>query len=95
MIAQNISKIYYKLKAMGLTRSKRSFSRHFLQKGKCYLRNVEQSDRLTVPLKVLQTLRSRLAEIAKLTPSGISKDLEEVVAGLDRDCRVAKLLGWR
>lgn len=95
MIAQNISEIYYTLRAMGLTRSKRSFSRQFLQKGRCYLRNVEQSDRLTVPRTVVRTLRSNLAEVAKLTPPGITNDLEEVMAALDRDCRVAELLGWR
>jgi hypothetical protein len=94
MIAQNISKIYIRLKAMGMARSKRAFSRHWLKKGRSYIRNLEYTGRLTVPPEVIETLRSRLLEVAKIAPAELATELNELVASLDRDCEVARVLGW-
>jgi hypothetical protein len=94
MIAANLTRTYHMLRAMGLVRNKADFSR-LLGKGPRYLKNVEQRGQLTVPLNVIQTLQGRLAQVAKFSPQRIRQQIEEAIAGLDRDCQVAQALGWR
>lgn len=95
MIASNLSEIYRQLRRIGAVRSKRDFSMNFLGRNRAYLKNLEARSPLTVRPTVIRTLRARLAEIEKFSPPGISEALRGIIAGIDQDCRVAKLLGWR
>ena len=97
MRGHNLEIIYAKLSALGLVRSKRHFSRDFLGRGWSYLRDFEQRDRsdVRVPLRTVSTLRARLHAVARLVPPGIRSRLDEVVAAIDRDTRIADLLGYQ
>jgi hypothetical protein len=95
MIAANLSEIYRQLRQMGVVRSKRDFSANLLGRNRAYLKNLEARCPLTVRPIVIQTLRARLAEIKKFCPPEIRAQIAGVIARIDQDCRVAKLLGWR
>lgn len=94
MIAANLPQIYLHLRQMGLVRNRRDLSTNFLGKNRAYLKNIEARAPLTVPLRVVQALRSRLAEVERFCPPGIAQEIREIIAGIDRDCLVAQRLGW-
>lgn len=94
MIAANLSEIYRQLRQMGAVRSKRDFSENFLGRNRSYLKNLEARSPLTVRPAVTQALRARLAEIEKFSPPAVAEVLRGIIARIDQDCRVAKLLGW-
>ena len=97
MHGQNLKTVYSNLSLMGLLRSKRQFSRDFLGRGWTYLRDFEQRDRddVRVPAKTVTALRARLHAVARLVPPGVRCRLDEVIAAIDRDTRIADLLGYR
>ena len=93
----NLKCLYRDLLAMGLVRSKSQFSREYLLRGWSYLREFECRDRdeVRVPARTVAALRARLRAVALLTPGGIRAELEQVIAGIDRDTRVTDLLGYQ
>ncbi|WP_210246557.1 MULTISPECIES: hypothetical protein, partial [unclassified Methylobacterium] len=52
-------------------------------------------DDVRVPAKTVMTLRARLDAVSRLTPPRIRCRLDEVIAAIDRDTRIADLLGYR
>lgn len=96
MLGFKLIKIYYNMSDMGLVRSKRHFSREYLLRGWSYLREFECRDRhsVRVPEKTVAALRARLRAIAHYTSGSVRLELEQLIAAINRDTRVADLLGY-
>lgn len=97
MLGFKLIALYYGMSDMGLVRSKRQFSREYLLRGWSYLREFECRDRdaVRVPEKTVAALRARLRAIAHHTSGSVRAELEQLITAIDRDTRVADLLGYQ
>jgi hypothetical protein len=96
MRGYNLKKIYSTLRAIGLIRSKRQFSRDWLNRGWSYLRDIEtrHRDDLQVAPKTVAILRARVSAVARLTPPRLRSELEAVVASIDSAMQTVRMLGY-
>lgn len=86
------------LRALGLVRSKRDYSRRWLGRGPTYLRDYEHRtgrEMLHVAQKTVVTLRSRLCAVAACVPHQFALEILDIVDRIDRDCQTAKVLKRR
>lgn len=99
MLAYNITAVYADLLRIGLVRNKRQFSSDFLARGKTYLRDLERADRdraaVRIPDKTITVLRARLRAVERLASRSVQAEIARVLANIDRDTRVADVLGYR
>jgi len=97
MRGYNLRMIYNTLQAMGLVRSKRQYSRDYLGRGWSYLREFEQRDRddVRVSATTITTLQIRLRAVARYVPPTIAAEINQVIAAIERDSRIADMLGYR
>lgn len=99
MFAYNITTVYADLLEIGLVRNKRQFSTDILRRGRTYLRDLERADRdrsaVRIPSKTVMALRVRLRTIERFASPGVQAEIRRVLADIDRDVRVADMLGYR
>ncbi|MXQ10951.1 DUF6626 family protein [Microvirga makkahensis] len=97
MLARNLMNAYKMMRALGLVRSKRDYSRRWLGRGQTYLRDYELRGRdfVQVPAATVTRLRSRLRAVADRVPAGIRTEIEAVIATIDQGTAVADLLARR
>ncbi len=87
MNGHSLLKTYRAMLAMGLTRSQPDFSIRWCGRGKTYLRDFalrEGRDRAPVPPFTADLLRSRLQATAARMPCYLRREIEAVVAWVDR-----------
>lgn len=97
MFGAHLKKHYQSLRALGLVRSQRDFSRTWLGRGVHYLRNIEPRDRGWRRLAPATTarLREHLVAVAARVPVGVAAEIRAVIEELDRDAVVANMMsGW-
>jgi hypothetical protein len=95
MIAFRLLATYERLRQIGLVRSKRHFARHWLGRGKTYLRDYEYKigrNAVRVPARTVEKLYARISAVAARVPARIASDLHEVMREIERDTRVANVL---
>ena len=94
MHAYTLTMIYERMRKLGLIASKREFSKIWCGKGRTYLRDYIDDDRLhaTVPHHVVTRLRDRLTAVADRTPAGVAREVREVVETIDRATMVHRSL---
>lgn len=96
MLGKTLIDLYYALSALGMVRSKRDFSRRFLNRGLTYFRDFEQRNRLgvRVPFRSVRALRTRLQAISRLLPKATASEVVKLIDQIDRACRIADQLGY-
>jgi len=94
MHAYTLTTVYDRMRKLGLVASKREFSLLWCGKGRTYLRDYIDDDRLyaTVPSTVVSRLRDRLTAVADLIPVGVARDVREVVETIDHASMVYRSL---
>lgn len=98
MFGSHLEKHYENLRALGLVRSSRHFSRTWLGRSPHYLRNIGPRDRGWRPLSSATTarLRERLEAVAAQVPVGVAAEIKAVIDELDHDTHIAATMtGWR
>jgi hypothetical protein len=96
MIAFRLLATYERLRQIGLVRSKRDFAQRWLGRGKTYLRDYEYKigrNAMRVPACTVEKLHARISAVAARVPARIASDLHEVLRDIERDTRVADVLG--
>jgi hypothetical protein len=81
----NLLTVYDRMRNLGMVGNKREFSRLWLGKGRTYLRDYIEDDRLhaTVPHHIVTGLRERLTAVAARTPAGAAREIMSVVETID------------
>lgn len=92
-----ILRVYERLKALGLTRSRAHFSAIYCDRDEGYMRDLVRRDGPTslVSSRTVRTIRIRLAEAAALLPAELAEDVRAIDDAIVRDQRVAQLLSRR
>lgn len=97
MYGSQLLNTFERIQALGLTDSWKSFSIRWCGKGEDLLRDYARRGGATarVSPRTVVRLRERLAEAASLLPADLAAQVQEIDAGIERDLRVADLLGRR
>lgn len=97
MYGHQLLMTFERIQAIGLTDSWQSFSVRWCGRGEDLCRDYARRDGATarVSPSTVMRLRSRLAEAANLLPADLAAEVREIDAGIERDLRVADLLGRR
>jgi len=87
--------IYERVRALGLTGSRESFSTEWCGRGPDYLRDYTRRSgaMARVPPRTVVRLRSHLAEAARLLPAAVAAEVRAVDAMIERDIHVAGAVG--
>ncbi len=96
MLGRNLSDVYKVMRDAGFVGSKRQFSRRWLGRGKTYLRDYENPERLDLRVsdKTVAALRGRLLAVAALSSKPVADRIDRIVADIDSACRVSEFI-WR
>jgi hypothetical protein len=97
MYGHQLIATFERVQALGLTDSKKSFSTRWCGKGEDLLRDYTRRDGATARVSpcTVARLRERLAEAAGLLPADLAAQVRDIDAAIERDLRVADLLGRR
>lgn len=91
MYGVHLLQSYALLRDLGLVRCKRDFAQRWLGRGKTFVRDFEFRDRGWQRVSPTTTgrLKKNLAGVAVRSPSAVAREIEAVIATIDRDERVA------
>ena len=91
MYGTHLLQNYVLLRDLGLVRCKRDFARRWLGRGKTFVRDYEFRDRGWQRVNPATTaqLKKNLCGVAVRSPSAVAREIEKVLAAIDRDERVA------
>ena len=97
MYGHQLLNTFERLRALGLTDSRAGFSTQWCGKNEGLLRDYTRRDGPTAKVnpRVVARLRQRLIQAASLLPDHLAAQVREIDAGIERDLRVADLLGRR
>lgn len=97
MYGHQLLRTFERVHALGLTESRKSFSIHWCGKGADLLRDYTRRQGATAKVSkdVVSRIRHRLSEAADLLPEDCAKEVRAIDDTIDRDLRIAGLLGRR
>lgn len=97
MYGYQLIRTFERLHDLGLTPSRKSFSKRWCGKSGDLLRDYGRRSGAAarVSPKVVARIRQRLAEAATLLPEDVAEQVREIDAAIVRDIHIADLLGRR
>lgn len=94
MYGHSLIKVFERVKELGLTDSRRSFSLDWCGKDESYMYDYYRrggTNRL-IRAELVSRIRSRLAEVASISSNELAREVRALDAAITRDAAVAALL---
>lgn len=92
MYGRSLVPVFEALRCLGLVESERGFGR-WIGRGPDYLRDHRRAGgQRRVSSMTISRLRRQLVEVSHRTPPGLASEIETIIAALDRDLTIARML---
>ena len=94
MYGHQIEKLYFRLRALGLVKSKRHYGKVWLGCAQTMMHDMQAMKRLNSVVRrvAVDHLRASLDALASIVPLRVAHELEAVIDEIDRDVRIAAQL---